>query len=60
MRLFGVTGWRFVSSGILLPLAITKSLPRWNVALPLGMLLALGMGMVAWSNPALFFKNRQF
>lgn len=46
--------------GIFLPLGLTRSFPKWTVAVPLGMLLAIVFGLCAWRNPAMFFKNRRF
>jgi hypothetical protein len=48
------------AGGVFIPLGLTRSFPRWIVAVPLGMLLALVLGLIAWNNPALFFKDRSF
>jgi hypothetical protein len=48
------------AAGVFLPFVMTRSLPRWTIALPLGTLLALVLGLIAWHHPALFFKNRRF
>jgi len=49
-----------VAGGIIIPLVLTRVAPRWIVAAPLGALLALVLGLIAWHNPALFFRNRRF
>lgn len=46
--------------GVFIPLGLTRSFPKWTVAVPLGMLLAIIFGALAWRNPAMFFKNRRF
>ncbi len=46
--------------GVFIPLGLTRSFHRWTVAVPLGMLLAIILGSIAWHNPAMFFKNRRY
>jgi hypothetical protein len=46
--------------GVVLPLVLTRKLPPATVAVPLALTLALLLGGIAWSYPALFFKNRSF
>lgn len=49
-----------VCGGIFIPFVLTRSFPKWTIAAPLGMLLAILLGLIAWHHPALFFKNRRF
>ena len=49
-----------IGGGLFIPFVLTQSFPKWTVAAPLGMLLAILLGLIAWHNPALFFKNRRF
>lgn len=49
-----------VCGGIFIPFVVTRAAPRWIVAAPLAALLALVLGLIAWHNPALFFKDRRF
>ena len=49
-----------VCGGIFIPFVLTRAAPRWIVAAPLSALLALVLGLIAWHNPALFFKDRRF
>lgn len=49
-----------IVGGVVIPLVITRAAPRWIVAAPLSALLALVLGLIAWHNPGLFFKDRRF
>ena len=46
--------------GVVVPLVLTRRFPPGTVAVPLALTLALLLGSLAWSHPALFFKNRLF
>jgi hypothetical protein len=49
-----------VCGGIFIPFVLTRAAPRWTVAAPLAMSLAMILGLIAWHNLALFFKDRRF
>ena len=49
-----------ICGGIFIPFVLTRAAPGWIVAAPLATSLALILGLIAWRNPALFFKNRRF
>jgi hypothetical protein len=49
-----------VCGGLFIPFVLTRSFPKWTIAAPLGTLLAILLGLIAWHNPGLFFKNRRF
>jgi hypothetical protein len=46
--------------GFIIPGVLTRHFPRLTVAVPLSLLLALLLGLYAWHNPEMFFKNRRF
>jgi hypothetical protein len=49
-----------ICGGVFIPFVLTRAAPRWTVAAPLAMSLAVILGLIAWHNPALFFKDRRF
>jgi len=55
----GMAGVGFAAPFVL-SLVLNGTLPNWTIAVPLGFVLAVAAGLIAWHHPGLFFVNRGF